>query len=293
LKANVRQAADDEIGENGDAGYLGDPWQEAGAMAGFEPAIEQGPGLFLGALGVIIGACAALAFGLWYLAAPRLAQITPAVPAYALAAVGTACTYAFCEYLGLVLTVYTGRNFLLPLSRVRLIIIRMIPLARRLARLLGSTADRMTHSTVRVSNAVMRAGGRKRQSGRPLLVLLPRCIQKPECPQPLVDDVDNCRRCGACPVASLLDLRNEYDDVIMAVLTGGSVVAGVIRKIDPGAVIGVACERELITGIMTVPDRPVVGVPNQRPEGPCRATVLKLDDLRAAIEIFESNRGRS
>ena len=262
-------------------------------MAGFEAAIDQGPGLFLGALGVIIAGCAALALGLWYLAVPRLAQITPAVPTYALVAVGAACAYALCEYLGLVLTVYTGKNFLLLLSRVRLIIVRMIPLARRLARLFGSTPDRMTHSTVRVSNAVMRAGGRKPRSGRPLLVLLPRCVQKPGCPQPIVDDIDNCRRCGDCPVAALIDLRNEYDNVVMAVLTGGSVVGGVIRQVDPGVVIGVACERELITGIMTVPDRPVVGVPNQRPAGPCRATVLKLDELQEKLDAYAELKGEA
>jgi hypothetical protein len=269
-----------------DTSYLGDPWRDAGALAGFEAAIEQGPGLFLGALGVIIAGCAVLAFGLWYLAAPRLAQITPVVPTYALAAVAAASAYALCEYLGLILTVYTGKKFLLPLSRVRLIIIRMIPLARRLARLFGSTPDRMTHSTVRVSNAVMRAGARKRRPGRPLLVLLPRCIQNPGCSQPIVEDIDNCRRCGNCPVAALLDLRSEYDNVVMAVLTGGSVVAGVVRQVDPGAIIGVACERELITGIMIVPDRPVVGVPNERPEGPCRATVLKLGELREELDAY-------
>jgi hypothetical protein len=284
-------ATEKTIVDDGDTSYLGDPWRDAGALAGFEAAIEQGPGLFLGALGVIIVGCAALAFGLWYLAGPRLAQITPAVPAYALAAVAAACAYVLCEYLGLVLTVYTGKKFLLPLSRVRLIIIRMIPLARRLARLFGSTPDRMTHSTVRVSNAVMGAGARKRRPGRPLLVLLPRCIQKPGCPQPIVEEIDNCRRCGDCPVAALIDLRSEYDNVVMAVLTGGSVVAGVVRRVDPGAIIGVACERELITGIMTVPDRPVVGVPNQRPEGPCRATVLKLDELRDALEVYAEREG--
>jgi hypothetical protein len=274
-----------------DKSYLGDPWRDADALSGFEAAIEQGPGLFLGALGVIIAGCAALAFGLWYMAAPRLAQIAPAVSTYALAAAAAACAYALCEYLGLILTVYTGKNFLLPLSRVRLIIIRMIPLARRLARLFGSTPDRMTHSTVRVSNAVMRAGARKRRQGRPLLVLLPRCIQNPGCLQPIVEDIDNCRRCGKCPVAAVIDLRDEYDDVVMAVLTGGSVVGSVVRRVDPGAIIGVACERELITGIMVVPDRPVVGVPNQRPEGPCRATVLKLDELREAVEVFAERRG--
>jgi hypothetical protein len=87
-----------------------------------------------------------------------------------------------------------------------------------------------------------------------------------------------------------LSLREEYDDVVMAVLTGGSVVPSVVRHFDPRAVIGVACERELITGIYVVNDRPVLGVANQRPEGPCRGTKVTLEELRDAVEIFAGRR---
>ena len=87
-------------------------------------------------------------------------------------------------------------------------------------------------------------------------------------------------------MTALLALRDEFDGVVMAVLTGGSVVPAVVRRVDPRAVIGVACERELIAGIYVVDDRPVFGVANQRPRGPCRATEFKWADLRAAVELF-------
>jgi hypothetical protein len=91
-------------------------------------------------------------------------------------------------------------------------------------------------------------------------------------------------------VAALLDMRNEYADVVMAVLTGGSVVPGVVRRLEPRAVIGLACERELVAGIMAVDGRPVLGVANQRPLGPCRGTTLDLDELREALEVFTARR---
>ncbi|UCH78913.1 MAG: DUF116 domain-containing protein [Candidatus Coatesbacteria bacterium] len=270
--------------------YLGEQWREAGALAAFEPAIDQGPGMYLGALGAFLLAGAGLYALLWYLAGPRLAQLASALPVVLLAAGAAAFLYLALEYAGLAATVYSGRNFLLPLARSTRFIVKLAPAAGRLGRLFGSTADRMTHSMVQVSNAVTRARRRRGRKAGPVLVLLPRCLQRPGCPQPLEEDIDSCRRCGECPVAGLLDLRNEYDDVVMKVLTGGSVVPGVVRSLAPRAVIGVACERELLAGIMAVDDTPVVGVANQRPEGPCRATTLTVEELEEAIDDFASKR---
>jgi len=269
-----------------DASYLGDPWREAGAMAGFEAAIEQSPALFLGALGALVAAAAALFVLLWYLTAPRLAELSTLLPRIFLVAGGIIFIYVISEYLGLVATVYTGKRLLLPVVRSSRVIVKLAPLAPRFARLFGSTPDRMAHSAVQVSNAVARATRRRVERQGPVLVLLPRCIQRPDCPEAVVNDIENCRRCGECPITALLALRDEFDGVVMAVLTGGSVVPVVVRRLDPRAVIGVACERELIAGIYVVDDRPVVGVANQRPRGPCRATEFKWVDLRAAVALF-------
>ncbi|NIT36524.1 MAG: DUF116 domain-containing protein [candidate division Zixibacteria bacterium] len=269
-----------------DASYLGDPWREAGAMAGFEAAIEQGPALFLGALGAFVAAGAALFLLFWYLAVPRLAELSPVIPRVFLAGGAIVFLYIVLEYLGLVTTVYTPKCLLLPFVRSSRVIVRLAPLAPRFARLFGSTPDRMAHSAVQVSNAVTRATERRVKRRGPVLVLLPRCLQRPECPEAVVNDIENCQRCGECPMTELLALRDEFDGVVMAVLTGGSVVPAVVARLDPRAVIGVACERELIAGIYVVDDRPVVGVANQRPRGPCRATEFKWPDLRAAVELF-------
>ena len=269
---------------------MGDEWREAGAMAGFEAAIDQGPGLFLAAVGSFIAAAVVLFAAFWYLTAPRLAALTAVLPNVVLAGGALVFLYVVLEYLAFGATVYTGKGWALPLGRSAGTAVKLVPAARRVARLFGSTPDRMAHSAVRVSNAVTRAVRRRPGGGGPVLVLLPRCVQRPGCPQPLVNDVDSCRRCGECPMAELLTLRDEYGDVVMAVLTGGSVVPGVVRRLEPRAVIGLACERELISGIMAVNGRPVLGVANQRPLGPCRGTTLDLEELRDAVDVFTARR---
>jgi len=270
----------------GDA-LLGERWREAGALAGFEAAIEQGPGLFLAAVAAVVVAAAAAFAGLWYLTAPRLAEFAGALPVVVLAVGGVFFLYIVLEYGALVATVYSGKNILLPLARWRRGVVRLAPAAAWLARFFGTSRDRMVHSFVEVSNAATRAGRRRRERRRgPIAVLFPRCLQRPGCRQPLAESIDNCQRCGKCVIVELLELRAEYNGVVMAVLSGGSVVPGVVRRLEPRAVIGVACERELYDGIAVVEDRPVLGVANQRPEGPCRATVVVIDELRAALETF-------
>jgi hypothetical protein len=269
-----------------DGSYLGDQWRGVGGLAGFEAAIEQGPGLFLAAVGIIIAAAAAVFAILWYFTAPRFAGIAEALPRTVLFGGGVLFLYVALEYAGIVATTYSGRPLLLPLGRSTRAVMKLVAPARRLAGLFGSSKDRMAHSAVQVSNAITRATRKEAGEAGPVLVLLPRCLQRPECAQPIVEDIDSCRRCGKCPVADLLGLRNEFEGVIMAVLTGGSVVPAAVSHFKPRAVIGVACERELITGIYVVGDRPVIGVANQRPLGPCRATTLDMAELRAEIEAF-------
>lgn len=271
-----------------DLSYLGDRWREAGALAGFDAVIRQGPGLFLSAAGMVFIVVTGLGVLLWYLTAPRFAQWSPILPTAVLATIAIVGFYFFLEYLGLLLTVYGGRDFTLPFGRSPYAILRITPFARRVARLFGAGGDRLLHSFVEVSNAMTRARFRRKSFRRrgPVLVLLPRCIQRPECPQAIAEDVGNCRRCGQCVTGDILALGESYQDVVMAVLTGGSLAPGVVKRLKPRAVVGVACERELFDGIAAVGAMPIIGVSNQRPMGPCRGTTVEMAELAAALAVL-------
>jgi hypothetical protein len=274
-----------------DAEYLGERWREAGALAGFETDIRQGPALFLLTLGVLLGAAFAAAAGAWYLAAPRLAQWSPALPRLTLVTAALAALYVLAEYVGLIATVVSRRRFLLPLAAANRVTFRLMPAARCIGRLLGAGGDRLTHSFVELSNALTRARPSPRRTRRsrregPVLVLLPRCLQRPTCSAAIVEDIANCRRCGDCMMGDIVALGERYDGVVLAVLSGGSLARGLIRRLEPRAVVGVACERELFDGLAAVDDRPVLGVANQRPVGPCRATVIRPAELEAALGFF-------
>ena len=118
-----------------------------------------------------------------------------------------------------------------------------------------------------------------------ILLLLPRCLHKETCSQDVVRSLDECRRCGQCSVGDLARVR-EMAGVSGCVVGGGR--QALLRTREPGikAVVAVACERELIHGILAAWPKPVLAVCNTTPEGPCRNTMADPKLVAEAIEGF-------
>ena len=69
----------------------------------------------------------------------------------------------------------------------------------------------------------------------------------------------------------------------MGVATGGTLARQMVKEIRPKAIIAVACERDLTSGIQDVFPLPVIGVLNERPFGPCFNTRVDIKKVEAAI----------
>lgn len=72
----------------------------------------------------------------------------------------------------------------------------------------------------------------------------------------------------------------------MAVATGGTLARQIVKQIRPKAIVAVACERDLTSGIQDVFPLPVVGVLNERPFGPCFNTRVDIKRVEAAVLDF-------
>ena len=59
-----------------------------------------------------------------------------------------------------------------------------------------------------------------------------------------------------------------------------------VKELRPRAIIAVACERDLTSGIQDVFPLPVIGVLNERPYGPCFNTRVDIRKVEAAILDF-------
>lgn len=118
-----------------------------------------------------------------------------------------------------------------------------------------------------------------------ILILIPHCIQKSECKLKITTDVKNCKSCGLCNVSDLLKLQNKYN-VNVFIATGGTLARKKIKEVRPKAVVAVACERDLTAGVQDINKIPVLGVFNQRPNGPCVDTKIDIKEVENAIKFF-------
>ncbi|MCX8030476.1 MAG: DUF116 domain-containing protein [Thermodesulfovibrionales bacterium] len=121
-----------------------------------------------------------------------------------------------------------------------------------------------------------------------LLLLLPHCLQIDSCNVRITNNIFNCKRCGNCIINDIIKLTQNHDMKIF-IATGGNMARKIVRDIDPLAIIAIACERDLCSGIVDVYPLPVIGIINERPAGPCFNTTINKYKIIEAIKIFEKN----
>ena len=86
-------------------------------------------------------------------------------------------------------------------------------------------------------------------------------------------------------MGDILKLKEKYG-INIVVATGGTLAREWIRKTKPQCIIAVACERDLSSGINDIKHIPVMGVLNDRPNGPCFNTSIDVEKIDEAIRLF-------
>ena len=158
----------------------------------------------------------------------------------------------------------------------------LYPVVVLLGKVLKIDLRRIEASFVAVSNQIVRNTRLKVPADR-LLVVTPHCLQKASCPHKITRDPNNCKRCGGCDVGAMVTLAEEMGFNFF-VVTGGTLARQIVKKLRPKAVLAVACERDLTSGIQDVYPLPAVGVMNIRPNGPCYNTHVDMEDFKRQLE---------
>jgi hypothetical protein len=184
----------------------------------------------------------------------------------------------------IIISALTEVDLLFPHGKKQVTVRVLYPINLLLGSLLGIGRERIGESFVAVNNALVRAAKKRIKSGR-ILLLLPHCLQNSKCRHKVTNDMANCQRCGQCLLADLARISEEYG-LAVAVATGGTLARRLIGEIKPVAILAVACERDLVSGIQDAYPIPVYGVLNQRPHGPCRDTVVDLEFLKQGLSLL-------
>jgi len=237
-------------------------------------------GLILGA-SVIVSLILVL---LWVVPFVGLDAIHPAVPWVWGLLMASLTALVLWASAGLVLSIVMGRSFPV-FRRVRGLTVKLfLPLMTLLGRLLGIPKERIRNSFIKVNNELVCSEHRTYAPDK-VLLLMPHCLQNSRCDHRLTYDIDNCVRCGKCPIKELLELRDKYG-VHLAIATGGTVARRIVVKTRPRLILAVACERDLASGIQDTFPLPVYGVLNLRPHGPCLDTLVPFPEIEQALRRF-------
>jgi hypothetical protein len=245
---------------------LGDEWDDwDGNVESHDGEIHATARPFALMLSLVLMMYWGIAILACYLVLPRLRELHPylGVAGVALAAAFILLSSLWLFTLGL--SMAFGRSVLVGAFSRRLVLHFMNPFLMRLARIFGFSRDRIGHSFIRLNNALARAVARETEK---TIVLLPRCLRK---------DVRK----------EVLEIAERFGAPTYTV-AGGEQARQAVSREKPEAVVAVACERDLASGIHDVsPSIVVVGIPNVRREGPCRNTEVDTEAFERALELFK------
>lgn len=162
----------------------------------------------------------------------------------------------------------------------------LLPVITVVGKVFGIPKDDIRRSFIEINNELVRSSSFKVPPRR-ILILMPHCIQRDICPYRITVAVNNCRQCGKCDFNELTRIADRLG-IEMTVATGGTLARKVVVETKPELIIGVACERDLSSGIVDTYPIPVIGILIDRPEGPCVNTRVNVDMVNSTLETFMS-----
>jgi hypothetical protein len=253
---------------------LGHEWDDwDGSPLPGNGVYREPPGLFFRLLTAWFGARILAAGIVLWLVAPRLAQLWAPLPTLLGLLLAGACLALAAWFGALAVSLRLGRNLLPPILAERGLLAKSLPLAERAGRWFRISRDRAGNAGLRVYNAL--AAARARPGIRPdeLLILLPRCLDKES-------------------MQRAMELSGRYG-VPLFVASRGRYAREMIARTRPSAVVAVACERDLVSGVRDVAGRlPVLGTTLALPDGPCKNTRADIEALESQIRTFLGLDGR-
>ncbi len=184
----------------------------------------------------------------------------------------------------LVFTILRGKDVFLS-HRLRGLVAKVLfPLMLLMGKIVGIPKERVRQSFVELNNHLIRSNGHRVRPDK-LLILLPHCIQNFDCEIKITGNIRNCKGCGKCEMKDLIELSDEYH-LKIAVATGGTLARRIVLENKPETIVAVACEPDLTTGIQDTYPIPVIGILNERPNGPYISVKVDIEKVRNPITDF-------
>jgi uncharacterized protein len=244
--------------------------------------------IFIGLIVFTVLLIIAITAGLYLIPYVGLRNIHPLAPEIVLTTMVVALGFLILGVGLLILTLVRGRDILFATKLRGIVIEVLLPIMILVGRLLGISKEKVRQSFVEVNNLLVRAKCVNHKPNR-ILLLMPHCLQFSDCAIKITGDAYKCQACGKCKIKDLVELAKKHE-VHLSVATGGTLARRRVAEAKPEAIIAVACERDLTSGIQDAYPLPVIGILNDRPYGPCFNTSVDIDKVAEALAFFANGR---
>ncbi|MEW5693366.1 MAG: DUF116 domain-containing protein [Candidatus Hydrogenedentota bacterium] len=135
----------------------------------------------------------------------------------------------------------------------------------KLGILFGIRKDKILNSYIMFNNSLIEKLDLKNLTK--IMILLPRCLSKN-----IIEEIKKSASKFNYPVF---------------IVPGGDLARAKIKEYKPDAIIAVACERDLYSGLKDTPSHiPVYAIPNIRPDGPCKNTCIDYNTFDKVLKLF-------
>ena len=117
------------------------------------------------------------------------------------------------------------------------------------------------------------------------VLLLPQCLRATDCPAEIGEYGYECKQCGRCSIAKIMQITKELGYKGAFIVPGGSLAKKILVELKPKASLGVACSKELVLGSYLCEKVGVVGQGVELLKDGCINTVVDLKTLKNALII--------
>ena len=117
------------------------------------------------------------------------------------------------------------------------------------------------------------------------VLLLPQCLRAPDCPAELGKYGYECKQCGKCSIAKIIQITKDLGYKGTFILPGGSIAKKILFELQPKASMGVACPKELVLGSFLCEKMGVVGQGFGLLRDGCINTIVDLNGLSSALKV--------
>ncbi len=257
---------------------MDDTWEGSSESISYKP----GKGVFITLMGISALGVILAGFLFWYIPTVGLKNINPTLPYILGVLVLVLCIFVLGGVFVISLAIIRGRD-VFHSSRFRWLLVRLfLPIMVMIGGILRIPRIKIERAFIEINNQMVRFMGKRYRPER-ILILMPHCIQFEDCKIKVTKDVRNCVGCGKCEIADLISISDQYG-INLFVSTGGTIARRKLYEYRPDAVIAVACERDLTSGVQDAYPLPVLAIVNKRPRGYCVGTGVDINAVKKAID---------